>query len=264
MQKADRIFSKLYAIFGAFVVICFGSYFIKLIISSEGTLPWIATTSALTAVLVPYFFRVPLRRILKKAYVPLKGVMSAGMILYAATFVALVGYIYLAPVADVDSIDPNTQRVYIVFGARVKAEGPTATLAARLDEAVYAMEKDESAVCIVSGGQGPNEPMPEGECMRDYMVSRGIPEERIIVEDKAKNTLQNIKFSTDLMEKHGLSDRDVICISSDTHIPRIRLMCEREGVTAEYIKAESPKKEFLFTTWVREHLSYAKMLIMGG
>ena len=264
MQKLDRIFSKLYCIFGAFVVICFGSYFIKLIISAEGTLPWIATTSAMSAVLIPFFFRHNLRALLKKAYVPLKGVMCAGMIFYAVTFLMLVGYIYLAPVADAESVDPETERVYLVFGARVKDTGPTATLAARLDEAILAMEADPTAICITTGGKGSNEPMPEGECMRDYMVSRGISSERIIVEDQAKNTLENIKFSTAIMENSGLSGREIICISSDTHIPRIRLMCNREGIEAEYIKAESPKKEFLFTTWVREHLSYAKMLIMGG
>ena len=38
-------------------------------------------------------------------------------------------------------------------------------------------------------------------------------------------------------------------------------MCAREGVDALYIKAETPIKFFLFTTWVREYLSYVKMLV---
>lgn len=264
MNKVDKILSRLYLIFGAFVIVCFGSYFIKLIISSEGTLPWVATTSAMTAVALPFLFRRQLRRLLGRAYVFLKGVMCAGMILYAASFVALVGYIYLAPVADIGEMDPASERVYIVFGAKVKEEGPTKTLAARLDETVRAMEADPTSVCIVSGGQGDNEPFPEGECMRDYLIEKGISPQRIFAECEARNTLQNIRKSLAIIEEEGLEDREIVCISSDTHIPRIRLMCRREGVEAEYIKAESPMKEFLFTTWVREHLSYAKMLIMGG
>ena len=123
------------------------------------------------------------------------------------------------------------------------------------------MLADSGALCIVSGGQGPDEPFTEASCMRDYMVERGIPPERIILEEKASNTKENILYSTALIEQLGLTDRQIVCISSETHIPRIRLMCARSGVDSLYIKAETPMKIFLFTTWVREYLSYAKMLL---
>ena len=97
--------------------------------------------------------------------------------------------------------------------------------------------------------------------MRDYMVERGISPERIILEEKASNTKENILYSTALIDQLKLTDRQIVCISSETHIPRIRLMCARSGVDALYIKAETPMKIFLFTTWVREYLSYAKMLL---
>ena len=97
--------------------------------------------------------------------------------------------------------------------------------------------------------------------MRDYMVERGIAPHRIILEEKASNTKENIQYSAALIKEHGLTDRQIICISSETHIPRIRLMCSRSGMDALYIKAETPMKVFLFTTWVREYLSYVEMLL---
>ena len=264
MKKADNILSRLYLIFGAFILICYGSYGIKLITSSGSALPWSATILAITAVTVPFIFRKQLRLVLGKAYIYLKGVMCAGMILYFVSFISLVGYIYLAPVADVDSINPETERVYVVFGAKINLDGPSKTLASRLDKAAEALKADPNSICITTGGQGDNEHMTEGECMRDYLIALGIEPERIIAETEARNTIQNIKNSAALIEEMGLSDRDIICVSSDTHIPRIRLMCQREGIDAEYMKAETPKEDFLFATWVREHLSYFKMLVMGG
>ena len=258
----DKIFSRLYRIFGLFVFVSFASYFLKLIISSEGTLPWFATTGVMLCVALPYIFRKKLRALLGKVYLPLKTLAVCGMIFYTITWAILVGYIYLSPTET--DIDSSKESVIIVFGAKVKESGPTKTLAARLEKAAELMETDADAVCIVSGGKGPDEPMSEAECMRDYMISLGVSPSRIYTEDKASNTRENIKYSKALIEELGFGDRQVICVSTDTHIPRIKLMCEMEEVDAGYVKAETPEKWFLFTTWVREYLSYVKMLIMGG
>ncbi len=260
ISKPDKIFSRLYRIFGAFTLICFGSYLLKLFISPEGTFPLFVTLTVMFGVALPFVFRKFLRKRLGKVYLWIKAVMSCGMVFYALTFAVLVGYIYLSPNA-VPAENSGTENIYIVFGAKVNPDGPTKTLASRLDTAVDVMLRDSNSLCIVSGGQGSNEPFTEASCMRDYMVERGISPERILLEEEASNTKENIRYSLDLMEKEGLTDRQVICISSDTHIPRIRLMCSRSGVDALYIKAETPRKEFLFTTWVREYLSYVKMLL---
>ena len=194
-------------------------------------------------------------------YLCINVCMSCAMVFYALTFTFLVGYIHLSPSTEPIVQADGTENIYIVFGAKVRADGPAKTLASRLDTAIEAMNKDSSAVCIVSGGQGPDEPFTEASCMRDYMVERGVSPERIFLEEKASNTKENILYSMDLIEQLGYTDRQIICISSETHIPRIRLMCSRTGVDALYIKAETPMKVFLFTAWVREYLSYVKMLI---
>lgn len=260
-SKTDRIFSRLYVIFGAFTLICFGSYLLKLIISPEGLFPLAVTLLVMLGVTLPYVIRKFLRAKLGKVYLGIKIFMSCAMVFYAVTFALLVGYIHLSPSAQPSAQPDGTKNVYVVFGAKVKADGPAKTLASRLDVAVDVMLEDTGAVCIVSGGQGPDEPFTEASCMRDYMVERGVSPERIFLEEKASNTRENILYSTELIEELEFTDRQIICISSETHIPRIRLMCSRCGVDALYIKAETPMKQFLFTTWVREYLSYVKMLL---
>ncbi len=260
-SKTDRAFSVVYRLSGLFTVICFASYLLKLIISPEGLFPLFITLSAIFAVTLPYLFRRFLRAKLGKIYLYGKIIMSCAMVFYFVTFVALVGYIHLSPSAQPGAQPNGTENVYVVFGAKVKEDGPAKTLASRLDVAVDAMLSDSGALCVVSGGQGPDEPFTEASCMRDYMVERGVAPERIFLEEKASNTKENILYSVDLIRQLELTDRQIVCISSETHIPRIRLMCSRTGVDALYIKAETPMKEFLFTTWVREYLSYVKMLL---
>lgn len=259
--KTDKIFSRLYRIFGTFTLICFASYLLKLIISPEGLFPLAVTLTVMLGVILPYVFRKFLRAKLGKIYLGIKIFMSCAMIFYTVTFVLLVGYIHLSPSAQPSAQPDGTQNVYVVFGAKVKEDGPAKTLASRLDVAVDVMLEDVGAVCIVSGGQGPDEPFTEASCMRDYMVERGVSADRIFLEENASNTRENIEYSVDLIEELGFSDRQIICISSETHIPRIRLMCSRAEVDALYIKAETPMKQFLFTSWVREYLSYVKMLL---
>ncbi len=249
----------IYIISGLFTLVCFGSYFIKLIISPEGTLPWIATSTVICTVTLPYIFRKQLKRLLKRAYIPLAALMCAGMVFYSLSFLFLIGYIYLSP----SDPPPSSGCAYVVFGAKINGTRPSKTLAARLDTAVSLLEADPDGICVVSGGRGRDEAISEGECMRDYLVSQGIAEERIYVESKAGNTAENIRLSVALLSETGNSARSVVCVSSDTHIPRIRMLCKEEGVTAACVKAPTPPEAYVFTNLVREYLSYARMLLVG-
>lgn len=260
-SKTDKAFSRIYRVFGLFTMICFGSYLLKLIIAPEGLFPVFVTLTVMLGVILPYLFRKLLRAKLGRIYFLIKVLMSCAMVFYAVTLIILIGYIHLSPSAQPSMQEDGRENVYIVFGAKVKKDGPAKTLASRLDAAIDAMNSDSSAVCIVTGGQGADEPFTEASCMRDYMTAHGISPERIFLEEKASNTKENILYSAELISELGFGERQIICISSETHIPRIRLMCSRAGVDALYIKAETPMKVFLFTTWVREYLSYVKMLL---
>lgn len=57
----------------------------------------------------------------------------------------------------------------IVLGAQVRESGPSAALKYRLDEAVEYLEDNPKTICIVSGGQGANEPYSEAEGMAQYL-----------------------------------------------------------------------------------------------
>lgn len=73
------------------------------------------------------------------------------------------------------------------------------------------------APIIVTGGN-PQNGRTEASRMHDMLRLLGVPEERIIVEDKANSTVQNAQFSVPLAEQAGTSG--IILVTSTTHQDR--------------------------------------------
>ena len=91
----------------------------------------------------------------------------------------------------------------IVLGCGLRADGsPTPLLRGRLDRALAFYEKQEKPlIFICSGGQGPDEAVPESTAMKRYLTERGVPAERIIEEDRSSDTFENMQFSKEIIKK---------------------------------------------------------------
>ncbi len=89
----------------------------------------------------------------------------------------------------------------IVLGCGLRPDGtPSPLLRGRLDLALAFREKQlaetgKDLVFVASGGQGPDEPIPESAAMKRYLLEHGVPEARIIEEDRSTDTFENMKFS---------------------------------------------------------------------
>ncbi|XZH18421.1 YdcF family protein (plasmid) [Clostridium perfringens] len=72
----------------------------------------------------------------------------------------------------------------------------------RLDKAIVWYEKfNKKPIFIVSGSQGKDEIVSEAWAMKKYLINNGINEKNIIMEDKSTTTLENLKYSKDIMIK---------------------------------------------------------------
>ncbi|MDP2904832.1 MAG: ElyC/SanA/YdcF family protein [Candidatus Omnitrophota bacterium] len=58
--------------------------------------------------------------------------------------------------------------------------------------------------------------------MKALAVSFGVPENAIILEDKAKNTVENVKFSTEILDKNHMNS--ILLVSSPYHMLRAKLV----------------------------------------
>ncbi len=115
----------------------------------------------------------------------------------------------------------------IVLGAQVREKGPSAVLKFRLDAAYDYLIENEDTLCIVSGGQGANEPYSEALGMKEYLLQRGIAPERIIMEDKSTDTSENISFSLKFLDKEH--DR-VGIVTNNFHVFRGVRIAKRKGI----------------------------------
>jgi uncharacterized SAM-binding protein YcdF (DUF218 family) len=76
---------------------------------------------------------------------------------------------------------------------------------------------------IMTGGPAHNS-FVEARVMADYAVTQGVPRDAIVVEDKAKDTIQNIWYSHILMDANGWHSAEVI--SSPYHLPRTAMILQ--------------------------------------
>jgi len=149
----------------------------------------------------------------------------------------------------------------IVLGAQLKENGPSRVLQMRLDKAYdYLMEHDNTLV-IVSGGKGNDEPDTEAEGMYRYLVKKGIAPERIIKEDKSRDTSQNIAFSSVFIDV----DKDRIgIVSNNFHIFRAVSLAKKAGYKNVIGMPAPSELTLLPNNMFREFFGVMKDFLMGN
>jgi len=169
-----------------------------------------------------------------------------------AVWLALVAFVTIkewtipAPSADTEAI--------IVLGAQVKADGRLSLqLHDRLDLAVHYYNEHRQPI-VVCGAQGSNEPVTEASAMKAYLISQGVPESDILMDDTSFNTRENLVHAKDLLPQ---STGKVLIVTSDYHLPRALSMASDVGFDAcgagsKTLLAYWPKNHF------REALSWVK------
>jgi len=105
----------------------------------------------------------------------------------------------------------------IVLGCQVAGEYASLPLLSRGYTAIRYLNKNPETKVVLTGGQGPGENIPEAESLKRLLLENKIDKERIFLEDKSKNTMENLIFSDEL---YNLSVKKIIIVTSDYHIYR--------------------------------------------
>lgn len=149
----------------------------------------------------------------------------------------------------------------IVLGAQMKAGGPSAVLKFRLDAAYEYMMNNEDTVCIVSGGQGRNEPCSEAEGMYRYLTEKGVPQERILMEDRSTDTSENIAYSAALISSKDVS---VGIVTNNFHVFRGVRLAKAAGFEDVCGIAARSNVYFQLNNMVREFFGILKDFTFGN
>ena len=156
---------------------------------------------------------------------------------------------------------PVPADVLIILGAQVYSDGtPSPNLLLRLDLALSLYAEGYASTIITTGAQGSDEPMPEADRMKAYLVENGVPEEAVFCDTASFNTKQNTANAKTIMDREGF--QTAIVVTSDYHLWRMLSICKDLGIDATGAGAESPDTPLWNVRNVlRETLSWVKYLI---
>ena len=170
----------------------------------------------------------------RRVFAAAVALLSAGLLLAGVLFGFVVKGALNAPPED------GTPVTVVVLGCKVQKSGkPSLILSRRLIAALDYLTAHPDANCVVSGGRGDDEPVAEADCMRDWLVSRGVDPARILTENASTSTEENLRFSAALIEENGLPDTLVI-VTNEFHQTRAGMIADKLGYTHYAVNGPSP------------------------
>ena len=197
----------------------------------------------------------------KKSAKTLRAALSALLCAGLALFIAAEIPIIRSARTDDDPESPYL----LVLGAGVNGTEPSLSLLNRLEAAKDYLDEYPESVAIVSGGQGPGEDISEADCMASWLEENGIAPERIIREEKAVTTSQNISYALDIISLRGDDPEKVLAIvSSEYHLYRAKGMASELGAKPCGVAAKTTKPVLKVNYFIREALAVVCFWTIGA
>lgn len=174
---------------------------------------------------------------------------------YAAVILSAMG------IAAAKSVPNEPNVTVVVLGCQVRGKIPSLMLNSRINAAYEYLAQHEDSVCIASGGKGDNEDISEAQCIKNELMKRGIDEKRIYIEDKSKNTYENLEFSAKIIVQKGLS-KTVAVASDNFHQLRASIFAKNAGLNPSSLGCDTV---WYLTAgyWTREVPAVTKALLLG-
>ena len=134
----------------------------------------------------------------------------------------------------------------IILGGRVYGDKPSNSLNERIKTATKYLKEHKDIKVVASGGK--------------ELIKNGIDENRIIKEDKSKNTVENLKFSLEKIgEERAVNNEKVkvLIVTNGYHLYRSKKIAELLGYEAYGLPAATPFIS-IPKSYLREFLSIIK------
>lgn len=176
-------------------------------------------------------------------------------------YVAFWFYNYLTMLVIYQFNHPRLRQDYIiVLGAGLlNGDEVSPLLAQRIMRGVKFYQKQQRktghpAIMIFSGGQGPDETVPEGQAMLAYAIAHGLPAAAGWAETKSTTTLENMRFSKRLIDQGQIQAPRTIFVTNNYHTFRAGMFAKQAGLKADGIGARTARF-FLPDAIIREYIA---------
>ena len=151
------------------------------------------------------------------------------------------------------------QDYIIILGSKIREDGTlTPLLKGRADKAIEFAKKQKEVAnkgiyFIPSGGKGNDEVIAEAEAIKNYLLEQGINKKQIIMENKSTSTIENMKFSKDII--NNKNKKANICFSTTNyHVFRSGVIASECGLECEGMGSKT-KWYFYTNALIREFIA---------
>ncbi|MDN4594015.1 YdcF family protein [Polycladomyces subterraneus] len=191
---------------------------------------------------------------------PLKIAGLLGMVLFVITGLSVL--IYWWPSVsryDTSPMPEGQKQAALVLGAALWDDRPSPALMERLEMAVKLFEQKKVQYIVLSGGPEGNG-VTEAQAMKDYLISHGVPAASLILEDRSRNTEENLRFCKRILDEHHWDE--VYLVTHDYHQYRALQYAARAGIRAVPAPVHS---QMLWTPYhkARECLALVKLALFS-
>jgi uncharacterized SAM-binding protein YcdF (DUF218 family) len=178
--------------------------------------------------------------------------------------IAAINLVFILNPAVV-GIEDKAENVILLGGGIDKDGRLPKSVVTRVEKAAEYLNANPEAICVVTGGTLKWLPYPEAPELKNQLVNRGVAPERILVEDQAKDTIQNFQFSVKMLAEYkGMSVSEVLetptaVVTSRFHLRRSERLARRMGFkNIKGIPAACPLI-YIPHSYVREICAYVKL-----
>lgn len=172
-------------------------------------------------------------------------------------FIGLASFVIIEALINQAAISKHREKTeyLMILGAGLRGEVPSTALYQRLYASLEYIKLNPTVKVVVSGGRGPGETITEAEAMKRFLVKHGVAGNQIVKEDKSTNTLENMKFTREVLGQLGKSkNAEITIVTNNFHVFRAEFLAKRQGLKVYGYPA--PLHPMLIPTcFVREYLA---------
>jgi uncharacterized SAM-binding protein YcdF (DUF218 family) len=221
---------------------------------AAGTIALLLLVAAVAAFNTITFYRLRVKGIIvTSAPLPFSLAVMFGLILILkrairrptmlhlpSSIIAFIFCLFAFPLGQIAAFGLTDYRrpadAVLVFGARAYSNGePSDALEDRVLTAIELYQRGLAPRLIFSGGPGDGR-WSEPQVMRRIAMEKGVPDSAIILDEMGMTTDASVRNAARILSDPG--HRRILVVSHGWHLPRIKLSCQRDGLTAFTVPAD--------------------------
>lgn len=185
-------------------------------------------------------------------------VVTALLLFFLCVYFGVVFVVFLVySVVYGHGANKMTPAAVVVLGSKLFDGRVPPLLRSRLDKSleVYwrGVKAGRAPLLIPSGGRGPDETRAEGAAMAEYLIDRGVRAEDVRPETEARNTEENLVFSSAVQASAGRTGPTLV-VTNNYHVLRAAVLARRTGTNAQVVGAPTARY-YIPSAFLREFIA---------